>query len=189
MALWRCCKLAVSTRSLCCNLWIIINNYWTKYNYWTRLSKILWFFCGEQISYLRKPKAEANNWSARHWQVTIFCDNRVQELFYHSIKEFVFLMNILGKWSDLPFLCKSDRNKEISTVSFMHQKNIICSQTLLDGIAHEQTIICRQLFAGHVVDSWPMKRKKNLLQMIIIFIAFITHFNIKRYDQMRITLE
>ena len=25
-----------------------------------------------------KPKAEANNWSARHWQVTIFCDNWVQ---------------------------------------------------------------------------------------------------------------
>ena len=38
----------------------------------------------------------------------------------------------------------------------------------LDGIAHEQTIICRQLFAGHVVGSRPMKRKKNLLQMIII---------------------
>ena len=98
-------------------------------------------------------------------------------------------MNILGKRSDLPFLCKSDRNKETSTVSFTHQKNIICSQTLLDGIVHEQTIICRQLFAGHVVVSWPMKRKKNLLQMIIIFIAFIMHFNIKRYDQMRITLE
>ena len=38
----------------------------------------------------------------------------------------------------------------------------------LDGIAHEQTIICRQLFAGHVVGSRPMKRKKNLLRMIII---------------------
>ena len=25
-----------------------------------------------------KPKAEANNWSARHWQVSIFCDNWVQ---------------------------------------------------------------------------------------------------------------
>ena len=35
-------------------------------------------------------------------------------------------------------------------------------------IAHEQTIICRQLFAGHVVGSRPMKRKKNLLGMIII---------------------
>ena len=55
-------------------------------------------------------------------------------------------MNILGKRSDLPFSRKSDRKKEKSTVSFRHEQNIICSQTLLDGIAHEQTIICRQLF-------------------------------------------
>ena len=54
-------------------------------------------------------------------------------------------------------------------VSFTHVQNIICSQTQLDSIAHEQTIICRQLFAGHVVGSRPMKRKKNLLQMIILF--------------------
>ena len=47
-------------------------------NYWTRLSKISWFVYGEQINYLPKPKAEANNWSARHWQITIFCCNRVQ---------------------------------------------------------------------------------------------------------------
>ena len=52
----------------------------------------------------------------------------------------------------------------------MHEQNIICSQvTLLDSIAHEQTIICRQLFAGHVVGSQPMKRKKNLLQMRVLF--------------------
>ena len=76
-------------------------------------------------------------------------------------------MNILGKRSDLPFLRKNDRKKEKSTVSFTHVKNIICSQTQLNGIAHEQTIICRQLFAGHMVGSRPMKRKKNLLQMII----------------------
>ena len=45
------------------------------------------------------------------------------------------------------------------------------SQTQLDGIAHEQAIICRQLFAGHMVGSQPMKRKKNLLRMIILFIV------------------
>ena len=76
-------------------------------------------------------------------------------------------MNIFGKRSDLPFSRKSDCNKEKSTVSFTHEQNIICSQTQLDGIAHEQTIICGQLVAGHVVGSQPMKRKKNLLQMII----------------------
>ena len=33
------------------------------------------------------------------------------------------------------------------------QKSIICSKTQLDGTTREQTIICRQLFAGHVVGS------------------------------------
>ena len=77
-------------------------------------------------------------------------------------------MNIVGKRSDLPFSRKSDRKKEKNTVSFTHEQNIICSHTLLDGIAHEQTIICGQLFAGHVMGSRPMKRKKNLLRMKII---------------------
>ena len=69
-------------------------------------------------------------------------------------------MNILGKRSDLPFSRKSDCKKEKSTVSFSHVQNIICSQTQLDGIAHEQTIICRQLFTGHVVGSRPMQERK-----------------------------
>ena len=55
-------------------------------------------------------------------------------------------------------------------VSFTHVQNIIRSQTQLDGIAHEQTITCRQLFAGHGVGCQPMKRKKNLLRMIMFFI-------------------
>ena len=49
----------------------------------------------------------------------------------------------------------------------MHEQNIICSQTQLDDIVHEQTVTCRQLFAGHVVGFQPMKRKKKLLRMII----------------------
>ena len=44
-----------------------------------------------------------------------------------------FLMNILGKRSDLPFSRKGDRKKEKITVSFTHVQNIICSQTQLDG--------------------------------------------------------
>ena len=87
---------------------------------------------------------------------------------------FVFLMNILGKRSDLPFSRKSDRKKEKSAVSCTHEQNIICSQTQMDGIAYEQTIIWRQLFAGHVAGFRPMKRKKNLLRMIIPFIGVLT---------------
>ena len=56
----------------------------------------------------------------------------------------------------------SDRMKEKRLVSFTHGQNIICSQTQLDHIAYEQTIICGQLFAGQVMCSRPTKTKKNL---------------------------
>ena len=67
---------------------------------------------------------------------------------YHSVTKFAFFINVFGK---LPFSRKSDRKKQ----------NIVGSQTQLDDIAHEQTINCRQLFAGHIVGSLPMKMKKN----------------------------
>ena len=54
-----------------------------------------------------------------------------------------FLMDIFGKRCGLPFSPKSDHKKEKSLVSFTHEQNIICSQTNLDDIAHEQTIIFR----------------------------------------------
>ena len=52
-------------------------------------------------------------------------------------------------------------------VSFTHEQCIICSQTQLENIEHWQTVICRQLFAGHMVGCRSMKRKKNLHRMII----------------------
>ena len=52
-------------------------------------------------------------------------------------------------------------------VSFTHEQNSICSQKQLNDIAHEHTVIGRQLLAGHVVGSRPMKRKKYLHRMII----------------------
>ena len=49
--------------------------------------------------------------------------------------------------TDLPF-------SHESVVSITHEQNIICSKTL----------ICRQLFAGHVVSSRPMKRKEKSIE-------------------------
>ena len=54
-------------------------------------------------------------------------------------------------------------------VSFTHEQNIICSQTQLDNIVHEQTVNCRHLFEGHVVGSRPMKRRKNFICILLIF--------------------
>ena len=50
-------------------------------------------------------------------------------------------MNFCGKRSDLPLPRKRDRKKEKSVVSFTHEQNIICSQTKLDDIAHEENIM------------------------------------------------
>jgi len=36
-------------------------------------------------------------------------------------------------------------------VTIMHEQNIIFSKTHLESTTYEQTIICGQLFAGHVV--------------------------------------
>ena len=44
-------------------------------------------------------------------------------------------------------------------VSIAQEQNIICSKTRLDGTTHEQTIICKQLFVGHVVGSRTMERQ------------------------------
>ena len=88
------------------------------------------------------------------------------------------LMNIFGKRGDLFFFFsrESDRiKKEGEKHSFIYAwaeyyfsqtLSQTLSQTQLDDIAHEQTIICRQLFAGHMVGSRPMKKKKNLRWII-----------------------
>ena len=55
-----------------------------------------------------------------------------------------------------------------NVVSITHGQNNICSKTRLDSTAHEQSIICRQFFAGHVVGCWPMEGKKKLHRMIIV---------------------
>ena len=39
---------------------------------------------------------------------------------------------------------------------------LFVDQTQLDDFVHKQTIILRQLFAGHMVGFWPIKKKNNL---------------------------
>ena len=146
---------------------VMLNNY-----YWTRLSKISWFVSGEQINYLLKPKPEANNWSARDWQIMIFCDNRANNCFIIRSPSLFSLLSGRGK-RVLP--CRSLPFSPKSMVSITYEQNIICSKTLsnkqLERIAHEQTIICRQLFAGHVVRSRPMKRTEKMHKMIMTVIC------------------
>ena len=70
------------------------------------------------------------------------------------------------------FSRKSIRKKEKSTVSFTHKQNIILFAAKHCWMALHMS---RPLFAGHVVGSRPMKRKKNLLRMMIIIINQYSH--------------
>ena len=68
-------------------------------------------------------------------------------------------MNIFGKRSDLPFSLKND-----------HAWFPLRMSRILFTAKHSWTIICWQLFAGHVVGFRPMKRKK-ILHRIIIYLT------------------
>ena len=83
-------------------------------------------------------------------------------------------MDIFGKESDLQGLFTQEASQEGEKHPFinMHEQNVIGSQTQLNDIANEHTIISRSLFAGLIVDSRPMKRKKNLHRMINDFRFF-----------------
>ena len=153
-------------------------------NYWTRLSKISWFVYGEQINYLPKPKLICETltnhdilrqpssiivlsfdhrvcffneylWKAK--RSAIFTQERSQEGEKHGFH--LRVSRILG--------CVRLGNPDLDP-DFPIERSLIWSQTLFDGIAHEQTFICRQLFAGYVVGCRPMKRTKNLLRRIIM---------------------
>ena len=62
---------------------------------------------------------------------------------------------------------RSQKGKKPGLISFTHEQKIIWSRTQFNDIVHEQIIFCWQLFAGHVMSSWRMKRKEKLHRMIV----------------------
>ena len=58
-----------------------------------------WWWCTRlsEISLFVRPVIRLlDDWSARLWQITLFCENGVQNLFYHSITKFVFIFKSLS---------------------------------------------------------------------------------------------
>ena len=54
--------------------------------------------------------------------------------------------------------------KRSASSNYARAEYYLQSKTRLDGTMHEQTIICRQLFAGHVVSSRPMERNEKSIE-------------------------
>ena len=95
-------------------------------NYWTRLSKISWFVSGEQKNYLPKPKAEANNWSARHWQIMIFCSTLSNNCFIIRLPRLFSYFNhfLAAQGNDLLFFSrKRGSNCEWAEYYLQHSRS------------------------------------------------------------------
>ena len=115
-----------------------------------RLSKISWFVSGEQINYYY-----------------LFIDLRdTDKSRYFGISEFNNCFIIRS-----PSLFFNEYLREAKRSAIFLARVIAKHKTQLDDIAQEQNSICRQLFAGHVVDFRPMKKKINLQRMIISLVC------------------
>ena len=143
-------------------------------NYWTRLSKISWFVCGEQINIICQSRRLRQIIDLRDTDKSWYF---ALTKFYQSITEFVFSMNILGKWSNLPFSRKSNHKKEKARFPLCMSRILVAAKHSWTAL-HMSRPFCRQLFAGHVVGSRPMKRKKKFVSndFALLFIQNIFLF-------------
>ena len=87
-------------------------------------------------------------------------------LFYKIIKSFLLLLRLARERNIYQLLDEVGQN--IVPCQWRADQLFVEAEQL-DDIAHEQTIICRQFFTGHVVGSRSMKRKKNWHRMTMIF--------------------
>ena len=150
-----CFKLRLSAKP-----WI-----WRFNNYWMRLSKILWFVS-------RRLRQIIDLWDtdkSRYFAITELNNNFFIVLsFSHRV---CFLMDIFRKRSDFCHFHARviARRRKAWLPLCMSRKIIICSQTKLDHIAHEQTIIVGSFLqpCGGILAN---ERKENLQGMIIFFI-------------------
>ena len=125
------------------------------------------------VKYRDLSVARHKNSSTRQWQITIFCDNRVQWLFYHLIIEFVFQWISSSIVSERPAKRSAtfmrERSKEGEKRCFICAWAKYCSVCSQKKGRHYVWAdnYCRHLFAGHVLGSRPRRRKKTSHRMII----------------------
>ena len=61
-----------------------------------------------------------------------------------------------------PMLPAKTSFSDKSSVSITHKQNMFAAKHR-DGIAHKQTVVFRQFFAGHVVGSREIKKNRNTM--------------------------
>ncbi len=87
--------------------------------------KISWFVRVSQINYLPQPSASANNWSAGHWQITIFLSTSSNNCWL-----FVFWDKLRPFWS----ACMNFIHRNFVQTNFMHASGYLLFSMGLSSI-------------------------------------------------------
>ena len=102
--------------------------------------EISWLVSNEQITYLPKPKAQANKWSPGHWDKSrYFVINEFNNCLINSITKSVSIFKLLSDSSGKTSASFHTR----ACVQLRMSRILFEAKTHLDGITHEQTIIYR----------------------------------------------
>ena len=102
-------------------------------------------------------------------EITILCDNRVQNFFYYSVITFVYIFRTFSNNSGGSRICHFSHKS-----AWLQLRRIFAAKTHLVSISHNQ-IVCRQLFPSHEVVFRPIRRTTEKMHRVIIVI-FISHF-------------
>ena len=135
---------------------------------------LTWFVSGA-LRQQRSIVAEAEGWDKQ-----LICDRLTTQFnncfIIQSPSLFSYFNHSLAaQGSDLLFSLENVVQLRMSGILFT-------AKTRLDGTTHEQTIICSQLFAGHVVGFRPLERKKKMHRRLsLLLIGSFTKENRKMY--------
>ena len=86
-------------------------------------------------------------------EITILCDNRVQNFFYYSVITFVYIFRTFSNNSGGSRICHFSHKS-----AWLQLRRIFAAKTHLVSISHNQ-IVCRQLFPSHEVVFRPIIRR------------------------------
>ena len=140
-------------------------------NYWARLSKISWFVSGDQINYLLKPFF----WSTKYVKSLSACSGNRSAIFTqvrsfnYAWAEYYLQQNTYGVCSyDVTAAMLKGWNILLGIELYFYANPPFVSLCKYDFWSHERThSVCKELLAGHVVRSRPMKRKAKIHRMIL----------------------
>ena len=129
-------------------------------------------------------KAKANKWSARHWQITIFCNNQVQEYYCFYFNHQVCFRILITSWQLREAICHFSLK---NVVPITYEQNIICSKMFKRYYAWEDhyllAFICRSCGGLSANVKGKNTLNDNLCYLLFVPCPAVEKFPWKPYNK------